>query len=71
MRHTLRNVTIASISAEMIANGLEISDTDIETAFESRIDEFSTPEKRKIRQMVFDDTNKATTALSRLDGGRI
>ena len=66
---TLRNVTIASISAEMIANGLEISDTDIETAFESRIDEFSTPERRNIRQMVFDDTNKATTALSRLDAG--
>jgi peptidyl-prolyl cis-trans isomerase D len=66
---TLRNVTIASISAEMIANGLEISDTDIETAFESRIDEFSTPERRNIRQMVFDDTNKATTALSRLNAG--
>jgi peptidyl-prolyl cis-trans isomerase D len=66
---TLRNVTIASISAEMIADGIEISDTDIETAFESRIDEFSTPERRNIRQMVFDDINKATTALSRLNAG--
>ena len=66
---TLRNVTIASISAEMIANGLEISDNDIETVFESRIDEFSTPERRKIRQMVFEDTSKAMTALSRLESG--
>ena len=66
---TMRNVTIASISAEMIANELEISDSDIETAFESRIEEFSTPERRNIRQMVFDDTNKAATALSRLDAG--
>ena len=65
----MRNVTIASISAEMIASGLEISDTDIETAFEGRIDEFGTPERRNIRKMVFDATNKAKTALSRLDAG--
>ena len=65
----LRNVTIASISADMIASGLEISETEIKAAFESRIDEFSTPEKRSIRQMVFDDIGKAKTALSRLDAG--
>ena len=65
----LRNVSIASISADMIAGGLKISETDIKTAFESRIDEFSTPERRDIRQMVFDDINQARTALSRLDAG--
>ena len=65
----LRNVTIASISADMIASGIAISETDIKTAFENRIDEFSTPERRDIRQMVFDDIDKAKTALSRLDAG--
>ncbi len=65
----LRNVTIASISADMIATGLAISEAEIKTAFESRLDEFSTPERRNIRQMVFDDIDKAKTALSRLDAG--
>lgn len=53
----------------MIARGLKISDSDIRTAFESRIDEFSTPETRNIRQMVFDDIKEAQSALSRLDSG--
>ena len=65
----LRNVTIASISADMIASELAISETEIKTAFESRIGEFSTPETRNIRQMVFDDVEKARAALSRLDAG--
>ena len=65
----LRNVTIASISADTIANGLTISEKDIKTAFENRVDEFSTPETRNIRQMVFDDTDTANIALSRLDAG--
>lgn len=65
----LRNVTIASISADMIASGLEISDSDIKAAFESRIDEFSTPETRNIRQMVFDEIEKAKIAMTRLDAG--
>ena len=66
----LRNVTIASISADMIADGLTISETDIKTTFETRIDEFSTPETRDMRQMVFDDIEKARLALSRLDAGK-
>ena len=65
----LRNVTIASISADMIASGLVISETDIKTAFENRIDEFSTPERRNIRQMVFDNKDEARTALARLEAG--
>ncbi len=65
----LRNVTIASISAEMLANKLEIPITEIQTAFKDRMEEFSTPEVRKIRQMVFDNKEKAKTALSRITAG--
>ncbi len=65
----LRSATIASISADMIASNLEIDDAKIAAAFESRIDEFSTPETRKIRQMVFDDKTVADTALSRVAAG--
>ena len=65
----LRNVTIASISAEMIANKLEIPIVEVQTAFAERIEEFSKPEMRKIRQMVFDDIEKARPALSRITAG--
>ena len=65
----LRSATIASISADLIASSIEITDAEIQTAFENRIDEFSTPETRKIRQMVFDDKATADTALSRLTAG--
>ena len=54
----------------MIANGLAISETDIETVFESRIDEFSTPERRNIRQMVFDDKEKARAPYHASSRGR-
>ena len=65
----LRSVTIASISAQMLANKLEIPSAEIQIAFKNRIEEFSKPEMRKIRQMVFDDTEKAKTARSRITSG--
>ena len=46
----------------MIAKRLAVSESDIKTAFESRIDEFSTQETRNIRQMVFDDKARAKDA---------
>ena len=65
----LRSATIASISADSIASSLEITDAEIQTAFENRIEEFSTPETRQIRQMVFDNKATADTALFRLEAG--
>ena len=53
----------------MIASSIEITDAEIQTAFENRIDKFSTPETRQIRQMVFDGKATADTALSRLTAG--
>ena len=65
----LRNASIASISAKMLANKLEIPTAEIQNAFENRIEEFSKPEMRKIRQMVFDDREKAETARLRINAG--
>ena len=61
----LRAVQFASISAEMISANIEITEADIASAFADRLDEFSTPEIRKIRQMVFDDKALAETARTR------
>jgi len=65
----LRSAKIGSLSAEVIAETITISDADIQTAFDDRLDEFSTPETRKIRQMVFDDEATAETARDRLKNG--
>ena len=52
-----------------IAETITISDTDIQTTFDERLDEFRTPETRNIRQMVFDDETTAATARDRLNNG--
>jgi len=66
---SLRTARVGSLSPEMFANTIEIDDQAIATAYDARIDEFVTPETRAVRQMVFDDAESATTALSRINAG--
>ena len=65
----LRSAKIGSLSAAIIAEEITISDSEIHAAFDDRLDEFSTPETRSIRQMVFDDAATANAALDRLNNG--
>ena len=65
----LRSARVGSIEPQMFADGIDISDSAIETAYADRLDEFTTPESRRVRQMVFDDMDTAQTALSRVSGG--
>ena len=65
----LRSAKIGSLSAAIIAEEITISDSEIRAAFDDRLDEFSTPETRSIRQMVFDDAATANAALNRLNNG--
>lgn len=65
----LRSAKIGSLSAAIIAEEITISDSEIRAAFDDRVDEFSTPETRSIRQMVFDDAATANAALDRLNNG--
>ena len=65
----LRSAVVGSLSATAIAEGITISDAEIRSAFDERLDEFRTPETREIRQMVFDDEATAKNARQRLDNG--
>jgi peptidyl-prolyl cis-trans isomerase D len=65
----LRTAKIGSLSATSIGENIEISDLDIRIAFNDRIDEFRTPETRKIRQMVFENEAAAIAALDRINAG--
>ena len=53
----------------MFLDEIEISEAEIKTAYEDRIDEFTTPEQRRVRQMVFDDVAAANTAFERVSAG--
>ena len=65
----LRSAKIGSLSAAIIAEEINISDSEIRATFDDRLDEFSTPETRSIRQMVFDDEATANAAIDRLNNG--
>jgi peptidyl-prolyl cis-trans isomerase D len=65
----LRTARIGAIDAQMFTDDIEISDAEVETAYQDRIDEFTTPERRSLRQMVFDDRAAADAAYARLTGG--
>lgn len=65
----LRSARIGSIDPQMFLDEIQISDEAIRTAYQDRIDEFTTPEQRRVRQMVFDDAAVAGTAFERVSGG--
>ena len=65
----LRSATVGMIAPEMFAAEVEVTDRDIENAYADRLDEFTTPERRSVRQMVFEDLEIAETAFARLTDG--
>ena len=65
----LRSAKIGSLSAAVIAEEINISDSEIRATFDDRLDEFSSPETRSIRQMVFDNEATANAALDKLNNG--
>ena len=65
----LRSARVGSIVPQMFADTIEISDSEIESAYADRLDEFTTLEQRRVRQMVFEDMDTAQTAKSRVVAG--
>ena len=65
----LRSAGVGSLSPDMFAAEMQISDADIAAAYDARLDEFTTPETREIRQMVFDGAAAAQTAFDRVEAG--
>lgn len=65
----LRTARVGSLTTQMFASAIEVSDVEIADAYADRIDEFTTPERRRVRQMVFEDAASADTARDRVAGG--
>ena len=64
-----RKLTTVEIKAENLVKDIILSEAQIRTAYENRLDEFSEREKRKIRQIILPDEAKAKAARARLAQG--
>ncbi|MBI5121509.1 MAG: SurA N-terminal domain-containing protein [Rhodospirillales bacterium] len=64
-----RNLLVLHVTQDSLAEESKPSDADVEETYRVRIDEFSSPEKRIVLQMLFDSQDKAKAASARLDKG--
>jgi len=64
-----RAVTYVNLDAAELAKEISLGDDVLREAFERRADEFATQEKRKLRQVIISDEEKAKAAHKRLNEG--
>ena len=64
-----RKLTVVSLTADQLAKEISLSDDEIAAAYESRRDEFLTPESRVLKQIRIGDEIAAKKAHDMLKGG--
>jgi peptidyl-prolyl cis-trans isomerase D len=64
-----RKATILAVTPEEVARTIEIAASDVKDFYDKNMDRFSTPEKRQIQQMLFNDKDEAHKAADRLAAG--
>ena len=65
-----RALTAVVLQVTDIANTIDVSEDDIQGAYDEREAEYLTPEKRKLRQILVSDEDTANKAKALLDGGK-
>ncbi len=58
-----REATVAVLTAETLANEVQVGDADLAAAYEARHDQFVTPERRSLRQAIL-PTEEAARAIA-------
>ena len=66
----LRSFDVVLVSPEEVLSQVTLAEDEITQAFDLRADEFITPERRQIRQMVFIDEAAANAAANLLASGK-
>ena len=66
----LRSFDVVLVSPEEVLSQVSLAEHEITQAFDLRADEFITPERRQIRQMVFTDEATANAAVDLLASGK-
>lgn len=64
-----RSVSAIILDADALAKTISVGDSDVQTAYNERADEFIEPERRSFEQMVFADEAAAAEAKKRLTDG--
>lgn len=67
-----RNATLALLTVDSLAKTMDVTDAEVLDAYNQRIGEFQTPEKRAVEQMLFapNDKESATEAYKALESGK-
>ncbi|MBT7956662.1 MAG: hypothetical protein HN731_15825, partial [Rhodospirillaceae bacterium] len=64
-----RAITLVQMRIKDIVDEIDVSEEQIKAAYDDRINEFKTPETRKIQQILLSDEAKAKEAYSRITAG--
>lgn len=65
-----RELTVIHMRAEDLLDEVSVSEDELREAYEARSDELGKPERRHVRQIVFDTQEQAERALASLSEGR-
>jgi peptidyl-prolyl cis-trans isomerase D len=68
-RPETRQVSYASVTPDALAAAAEIPEEELRAAYEARIDEFATPERRALERIGFGTAEEAAAAKARIDAG--
>lgn len=64
-----RIFSLVALDAETLASQMSISDEDVLFEYQSRIEEYREPEKREVKQLLFEDADTAEKAADKLASG--
>ncbi|MCG6882842.1 MAG: SurA N-terminal domain-containing protein [Silicimonas sp.] len=70
-RPETKTIRYAWLTPDMLAPKIVVSDEQLRTLYDSRIDEFVSPERRLVERLVFSSEGAAEEAKARLDSGEI
>lgn len=64
-----RNITYVWLTPDMVMDDITIEESDLQTAYQARINEFQTPERRLVERLVFSTTEAAAEARAQIEAG--
>ncbi|BAE50618.1 peptidyl-prolyl cis-trans isomerase [Paramagnetospirillum magneticum] len=70
MAPEFRALTVLLLRPSDVAGGIDIDEEMVRDAYRQRIEEFSTPERRAVSQIVFDESSAAAKATDLVTGGK-
>jgi|GEM_PF-710117 len=65
-----RNLSYVTVAPQDFAPAMEVSDAELQSEYDSRLNEFSTEDQRQVKQMAFDDESSAQAAIAELLAGK-